>query len=107
MPCSEINGAPVDFPITETGRICTAASAKFFRHGGLGFGLPTFFRFLQRTLRSRRQDLRLCGLVLSRGAVIVVCVLHGQDHWKFIEKDDGSDHIFRTFPTFRKPLTIS
>lgn len=53
MPYSEVYSATVDFPITEAGRICTAASAKFFRHGGLGFGLPTFFRFLQRTLRSR------------------------------------------------------
>lgn len=65
---SEINGTPVDFPVTVAGWVLAAAPANLL--GRFSFGvcsLASFFGFLQRPLGGRGQVVkRATGMTLPR-----------------------------------------
>lgn len=46
-PALKIDGAAVDFPVAETGRIRATAAADLLRYFRFSGSLPAFFGFLQ------------------------------------------------------------
>ncbi len=82
MENSEIDGAAIDFPVAETGRVCAAASAEFFRHIGFGLRLATFFCFLQGALCRWRKRFFRSALFRDVFHIVVVRALHIPHHRK-------------------------